>query len=80
MARVFIQETIDTLKKAANKIETDFASFQKGDINKDKFEEEYRHVLEDWLSEMGHEAHSPNNGCKYSETNPKSEYFVKEKI
>lgn len=79
-ARNFIQETINDLSKSSKEIDKLWKQFQKGEINKEKFEEEYKHILLDWLSEIKHEAYQPNNACKYYETCPTSEYFKKEKI
>lgn len=78
--RSFIDETIFSLKKSANKIQKDWDKFKKGEINKEKFETEYRQVLDGWLSELKNEAYEPNNGCKYMDTNPDCEYFNNEGI
>ena len=75
MSRGFIQETIDTLSNASKEIDKFWKQFQKGEINKEKFEEEYHHILADWLDIIEHEEYYPNNGCKYSVTNPNCEYF-----
>lgn len=77
MAREFIEEIIHVLKRSSIKINEDWEKFKKGEIDKEKFEEEYHQVLSGWLSEIEHEKYSPNNGCKYNDTNPESEYFKK---
>ena len=78
--RSFIEETIDSLKKSAVKIEEDFEKFKKGEIDKEEFEAEYHQVLSGWLSELENEEYTPNNGCKYSVTNTESVYFKKMNI
>lgn len=78
--RDFIQETINQLSKSSKEIDKIWKQFQKGKINKEEFERQYRHVLTGWLSEIKHEAHFPNNNCKYSETCPTSKYFKEQKI
>lgn len=77
MARSFIDETIESLTKSATKIQGDWDKFKKGEMTKEKFEEEYRQVLSGWLSELEHEKYEPNNGCKYRDTNKDCEYFNK---
>lgn len=77
MSRSFIDETIKTLKNSANEIQINWNKFKKGEINKEKFEELYEHILGDWLSELEHERYHPNNGCKYKDTNKSCEYFNK---
>lgn len=74
--RDFIQETIDSLKNASEKIQKDWDSFQAGNMTKEEFESEYHHVLADWLSEIESEEYTPNNGCKYRETKPDNQYFA----
>ena len=78
--RNFIEETIDTLKSSSEGVAKIWKEFQEGKINKKEFEDEYHHILHDWLSEMKHEANTPNNGCKYNETCPTSEYFKEQGI
>lgn len=81
MPRSFIDETIQTLKKSADKIQQDWDKFQKGEISKEQFEQEYHHVLADWLSDLVEgEKHEPNNGCKYMDTNPECKNFVEQQI
>jgi hypothetical protein len=78
MARVFIEETISMLKKASTKIENIWVKFQNGEMTKEEFENEYEHMINDWvIDEAQHEGYNPNNGCKYSDTNPDCEYFKK---
>ncbi len=81
MVRNFIQETIDMLKKSAIKIESDWSKFKNGEMTKEEFEDEYSHVINGWvIDEAQHEGYTPNNGCKYSETNPDCDYFKKMNI
>ena len=70
-----INEIIEQLEKSAKKIRADFELFKKGEITKEVFEKEYRQVLTGWLSEIEAEKYTPNNGCKYKETNNDCEYF-----
>jgi hypothetical protein len=78
--RRFINETISSLRKAADKIEKDWDKFKSGVIDKEHFESEYRHVLKNWLSEIPVEIRTPNNGCKYKDTNPTCKYFEENDI
>ena len=71
--RNFIQETINSLRHSAERIDGIFMQFKDGEISKDEFEEEYRDILVGL--EIDNEIHFPNNGCKYSETNPNNELF-----
>jgi hypothetical protein len=73
----FVEETIDSLKRSAVEIEKQWNLLKNGKINKEKFEEEYVHILSGWLSELKHEEVYPNNNCKYSDTNHECDYFVK---
>ena len=79
-ARNFIQETIDTLSSSSKEIEKNWKKFQLGEINKEAFEERYKHVISSWVLDLDSEVHSPNNGCMYSETCPTSDYFKQEGI
>lgn len=68
--RDFIQETIDTLKNSSNRIEVVYTQFKNGEITKEAFEEEYHHVLHDWVIDpLESELDSPNNGCPYTYLN-----------
>jgi len=78
--RDFIQETINSLSKSSKEIDKIWKQFQKGKINKEEFESQYRHILGGWLSEIKHEEYHPNNGCKYNQTCPTSKYFKEQKI
>jgi chemotaxis regulatin CheY-phosphate phosphatase CheZ len=79
--RDFIQETIDMLKESSEEVEKFWKQFQAGEIDKERFEREYHHIIADWLEEVvDNESHTPNNGCKYHDTCPTSEYFKKENI
>jgi capsule polysaccharide modification protein KpsS len=80
MPRSFIDETIQTLKKSADKIQQDWEKFQKGELSKEQFEEGYYHVLAGWLDVVNDEKHLPNNGCKYMDTNPECKNFVEQQI
>lgn len=75
--RSFVTEMITCLRKSADEIEKNWELFKKGEINKEQFEEDYHHVLHDWLLDdnIESEIYYPNNGCKYCETNPTVEYF-----
>lgn len=79
-ARSFIDETIESLKKSATKIQSDWDKFKRGEINKETFEKEYHQVLSGWLSELENEKYYPNNGCKYKDTNGECGYFKKMNI
>ena len=80
MHRDFIQETIDMLRRSANNIETNWIKFKNGEITKEEFEEEYRHILvNNVLDEVQDEAENHNNGCKYNETCP-TQYFISQNI
>ena len=75
--RNFIQETIDTLRIAAIQIDAIWRRFQAGEMTKQQFEDEYRHIIADnVIDTLRAEPEYPNNGCKYSETNPNVSYFV----
>lgn len=66
-SRDFIQETIDTLKNASNRIEVIYTQFKNGEITKEEFEAEYHHVLHDWvIDSIEAEVDYPNNGCPYA--------------
>lgn len=81
MERNFIQETIDQLRRSSNNVEKIWKQFQAGELNKDEFENEYRHIVADnVIDTLESEPHYPNNGCKYSETCPTSKYFKEEGI
>lgn len=70
-ARDFIQETIDRLLESSQEIDRIWK----------KFEEEYRHILEDWIiDEIKSEISHPNNLCKYKETCPTSIFFTESNI
>ena len=74
-ARNFIQESIDELADASKNIEKFWKQFQAGEIDKEKFEEEYIHIIADnVIDTLQHEVYDPNNACKYNETCP-TEYF-----
>lgn len=76
MARSFIDETIQSLDNSSNEIKRIWNLFKTGEITKDTFEQEYKQVLSGWLSEViGEERYTPNNGCKYKESNPEVTNF-----
>lgn len=71
----YIDETIESLEKSAVEVKRTWGLFKSGEIDKKQFEKNYRHVLNDWLSELKSEACEPNNGDKYKNTNPECKYF-----
>jgi len=80
MPRQFIDETIELLTSSAQKIENSWNLFKEGKINKEKFEEDYEQILFRVWEDVEDERYGPNNGCKYSETNPEVDYFKTQKI
>ena len=74
--RNFIQETIDRLRDSADEIEKIWKQFQEGEIDKENFESGYHHIVADWVIDtLEEEQYTPNNGCKYKDTNPDCKYF-----
>ena len=81
MTRNFIQETIDELRSSADNVEKFWKQFQAGEIDKEEFEDEYHHIVADnVIDTLECEVYTPNNGCKYHQTCPSSEYFKNENI
>lgn len=80
MARNFIQETIDNTERRLKTLKENWEKFQTGEIDKDRFESKYILFLELMREDAEDEIESPNNGCKYHETCPTSEYFKQQKI
>jgi hypothetical protein len=72
--RDFIEETISTLRWAADGAEEYWNKFKAGEISKEEFEGEYGHFLHVAKEQAGDEAYTPNNGCRYNVTNP-CKYF-----
>ena len=73
--RNFIQESIDSLENASKNIEKFWKQFQAGEIDKERFEEEYKHIIYDnVIDTLEAEVYHPNNACKYNETCP-TDYF-----
>ncbi len=66
--RDFIQETIETLRRASTNIEKNYDKFNNGEITKEAFETIYKHILsDDVFDELAAEVNDcPNHGHEYN--------------